>query len=163
MAPALVNYLGGIVFCASPNQLNLGGHLPWATSSPWLWAHFCLERCAFCPSSPPRSRCGGVLGDLPQAGLADSSSHVPLHVRSTELLPNLCLVLLRPGSSCPCVGYKFVTGGGGHLQKVHFCCHFLSSVTFAPSQYSLPCVPRHSSCTGLTCSLAILTGFELAL
>lgn len=43
----------------------------------------------------------------------DSSSHVPLHVRSTELLPNLCLVLLRPGSSCPCVGYKFVTGGGG--------------------------------------------------
>lgn len=53
--------------------------------------------------------------------------------------------------------------GGGHLQKVHFCCHFLSSVTFAPSQYSLPCVPRHSSCTGLTCSLAILTGFELAL
>lgn len=94
----------------------------------------------------------------------DSSSHVPLHVRSTELLPNLCLVLLRPGSSCPCVGYKFVTGGGGgHLQKVHFCCHFLSSVTFAPSQYSLPCVPRHSSCTGLTCSLAILTGFELAL
>lgn len=158
-----MNYLGGIVFCASPNQLNLGGHLPWATSSPWLWAHFCLERCAFCPSSPPRSRCGGVLGDLPPPGLV-ILPHMSPYMSAPQ---SSCLISALSSSDLAALVLAWDTslslGGGGHLQKVHFCCHFLSSVTFAPSQYSLPCVPRHSSCTGLTCSLAILTGFELAL
>lgn len=115
---------GRIIFSATPNQINLGGHLPSACS-----AHSCIrqglllhrEECPLHLNLPDNllasMKCvwrnsPGTAPAMPLVLLHTSS----LHFHSAELLPSLHPILFRSGNSCCMVC---------HLQEMYFCCHFL--------------------------------------
>ena len=156
----LLKYLGGTVVSASPNRINLGGHLPWAcplTLALGPLLHW--EVCPLCLLTSEKQVWRRSLRSAPLPGPVGSCSRVSLHVHSAELLPNLCPVPPRSGSSCPMRGISLSLWWRGavyQLQKMYFCYCFVRSATCGPSRDSPPRVasvacPQAQPCTDLLC------------